>query len=367
MTTYLYALDGEAVAVYTAYEQHTAHANDTTTQSSQPTQPEKVPEHTVKNALDNTLSNHNNHLINNPINKQVNSYQPLKLQDIPVELQSLIQEDAIEFDGVDKYAKLDALQNNQNDANQTSLTNTKTQPNTDSTTNSIDELDKHLVLNLKNLSDKTLQQLQQTLPLQIIPIRNLLTCWQQTQIYHVFKAMQVLRWREEHTFCSRCGGRTSQHRRELAMVCNTCNYRQYPRLQPCVIVAVTRKVNHAGKTKSQILLAKDRRFKRDMYSVLAGFVEVGETLEQAVEREIFEETAIRVGNIRYLASQPWAFPSNIMIAFQAEYVSGEINIDTDELLHAEFYDYDALPNVPPQGSISYAMIRHICDNQPFQL
>lgn len=343
MTTYLYALDGEVVAVYTTYKQDVSHDVITST-------PNKSSQQLTESVEQK------------PVGKQeiVDTYQPLKLQDLPIELQVLIQEDAIEFDGVDKYLQQDAPQNRQNLSD--IQTRTEAKP-----VNPTYQVDKHLVINLKNLPDHIIHQLQHTLPIQLVSIRELLTYWQQTQIYHVFKAMQVLRWREEHTFCSRCGGRTSQHRYELAMVCNTCHYRQYPRLQPCVIVAVTRKVSHAGKTKSQILLAKDRRFKRDMYSVLAGFVEVGETLEQAVERETFEETAIRVGNMRYLASQPWAFPSNIMIAFQAEYVSGEINIDTDELLDAKFYDYDKLPNIPPKGSISYAMIRHICDNQPLQL
>lgn len=197
---------------------------------------------------------------------------------------------------------------------------------------------------------------------ELVSVRKIIAQWSKTQIHHAFKAIQIMRWRQEHGFCSRCGADTclEPNARELAAVCPKCEYRQYPRLQPCVIVAITKTVQKNGINTQQILLAKDRRFTLPMMSVIAGYVEVGETLEQAVAREVKEETGLLVENLRYLGSQPWPYPSNIMIAFQADYAGGEISLDDDELEHADFYDANNLPTIPPKGSISHEMIMHIC-------
>ena len=96
-----------------------------------------------------------------------------------------------------------------------------------------------------------------------------------------------------------------------------------------------------------------------MYGLIAGFVEVGETLEQAVERETLEEVGVKVKNIRYISSQPWPFPSNLMIAFHAEYDSGEIKIQEDEIYDAAFFKFDQLPEIPFKGSVAHAMIMNI--------
>lgn len=163
-------------------------------------------------------------------------------------------------------------------------------------------------------------------------------------------AIQILEWERNHRFCSRCGSPTVAHAAgEYARVCPSCHYHQYPRIQPCVIVAITR--------DDHILLARSQRAaKLPMYSLLAGFVEVGETLEQAVHREVAEEAGVRVRDLRYAGSQSWPFPSNLMLGFRAEWDSGDIVIQEEELMDAQFFHYRQLPMIPPSGSIAYHLI-----------
>ena len=110
---------------------------------------------------------------------------------------------------------------------------------------------------------------------------------------------------------------------------------------------------------SEILLAKNAKTQSNMYGLIAGFVEVGETLEEAVRRETLEEVGLHVNNVQYLSSQPWPFPSNLMLAFKAEYASGEIILQEDEISDAQFFKFNALPEIPFSGSIAHAMIQHI--------
>ena len=189
--------------------------------------------------------------------------------------------------------------------------------------------------------------------LQLVPIRQLLQLWTSTQFEQASRAIQLLEWKRNHKFCSHCGTPTEAHPVEHAMVCPACQYRQYPRVQPCVITVITR-------GSDEILLAKNaRNLKSEMYGLIAGFVEVGETLEDAVRRETEEEVGLKLKNIQYLASQPWPFPSNLMLAFKAEYESGSIQLQEEEISHADFFKFDQLPEIPFKGSIAHAMIMHI--------
>lgn len=187
---------------------------------------------------------------------------------------------------------------------------------------------------------------------QLVPIRQLLQFWNKQQFEQASRAIQLLEWRRNHQFCSHCGHQTIQHATQYAMVCFACGYNQYPRVNPCVITIITRGTD-------EILLAKNARNKTQMYSLIAGFVEVGETLEEAVRRETFEEVGIQLKNIQYMASQPWPFPSNLMLAFKAEYQAGEIKIQEKELSDAQFFKFDQLPEIPFKGSIAYSMIMHV--------
>ncbi|UIJ74865.1 MULTISPECIES: NAD(+) diphosphatase [unclassified Acinetobacter] len=188
--------------------------------------------------------------------------------------------------------------------------------------------------------------------LQLIPIRQLLQLWNVQQFEQASRAIQLLEWRRNHKFCSHCGTATQVHATEYAMVCPACGYHQYPRVNPCVITIITR-------GEDEILLAKNAKNVRAMYGLIAGFVEVGETLEEAVRRETEEEVGLKVKNIQYLASQPWPFPSNLMIAFKAEYASGELQLQEEEISDAAFFKFDALPEIPFKGSIAHSMIMHV--------
>ncbi|UIP27799.1 NAD(+) diphosphatase [Photobacterium sp. TLY01] len=166
------------------------------------------------------------------------------------------------------------------------------------------------------------------------------------------KAMQLSYMQETQRFCSACGGKTTLADGGQAMHCLTCKTDHYPRISPCIIVAV--------KKDDCILLAQHPRHKNGMYTVIAGFVEAGETLEQCVAREVKEETGIEVTHIRYFDSQPWAFPSNLMMGFLAEHHSGAIRPDYEELVDARWFQHDQLPQIAPPGTIAYRLIQATC-------
>ena len=191
---------------------------------------------------------------------------------------------------------------------------------------------------------------------QLIPIRELIQLWSTTEFLQASRAVQLLEWRRNHKFCSHCGHATEIHSKEYAMVCPACGYHQYPRVQPCVITIIT-------KGDDELLLAKSAHNKSNMYGLIAGFVEVGETLEEAVQREAFEEVGVKLKNICYMSSQPWPFPSNLMIAFHAEYDSGDIQLQLEEISDAQFFKFDQLPEIPFKGSIAHAMIMQIVENK----
>lgn len=195
--------------------------------------------------------------------------------------------------------------------------------------------------------------------LTFVPFRQIIGCVTPVQANTLAKAMQVLRWRDEHQFCSRCGSQTAMTTaNEYAMHCPACGYHQYPRIQPCTINAIVKHIDN----RPHLLLAHHQRAKDSgMYTVIAGFVEVGESLEQCVHREVAEEVGLQVDNLRYFGSQPWPFPTNLMVGFIAEHVAGEIVLDQEELLDADFFALDALDTIktPPKGTIAHALIEFV--------
>lgn len=162
------------------------------------------------------------------------------------------------------------------------------------------------------------------------------------------KAIQYGHMTQKQRFCSQCGGRNFLNHIEIAMQCGECRTIHYPRIFPCIIVAV--------RKDKQILLAHHLQHKGGMHTVIAGFLEVGETLEQCVAREVKEETGISIKNIRYFGSQPWAFPTNMMMGFMADYDSGDIKPDRTELKDANWFSPEDMPLVAPEGTIARALI-----------
>jgi len=163
------------------------------------------------------------------------------------------------------------------------------------------------------------------------------------------RANQLVDWNRNHQYCGKCGQPNKDKPDERAKICPGCGAVNYPRLSPAIIVAVTK--------QDQILLAQNKRFKIGYYSVLAGFVEPGENLEECVAREIREEVGITVKNIHYFGSQPWPFPNSLMVAFTAEHAAGEINVDTSEIVEAGWFSSHTLPSIPPRITIA----RHLID------
>jgi NAD+ diphosphatase len=162
------------------------------------------------------------------------------------------------------------------------------------------------------------------------------------------RAVQIVNWDRTHQFCSRCGTAMETKSTERAKGCPSCGLLHFPRLSPAIIVLVER--------GQELLLARSRHFAPGRYSVIAGFVEPGETLEETVVREIREEVGIRVKDIRYFGSQAWPFPHQLMIGFTATYHSGEITLNDGEIEDARWFTPDNLPTIPTKISISRKLI-----------
>jgi len=159
------------------------------------------------------------------------------------------------------------------------------------------------------------------------------------------RAVQIVEWDRTHRFCGACATPTEPVAGERARVCPSCGLVCFPRLAPAIIVAVER--------NDEILLGRGPHFPPGIYSVIAGFVEPGESVEEAVRREVREETGIEVCDVRYFASQPWPYPHSLMLGFQARYRSGELRIDPGELEDAAWFARDAMPMLFP-GNVSIA-------------
>jgi NAD+ diphosphatase len=166
----------------------------------------------------------------------------------------------------------------------------------------------------------------------------------------VNKAVQVMEWDRTNQFCSRCGTKTMQKPRERGKECPECGELFYPRISPAIIVLI--------RNGNKVLLARSPGFPSGMYSLIAGFVEPGESAEATVAREVWEEVGIRVKNITYFGTQAWPFPNSLMIGFTAEYDSGDIRPDGFEIEDAKWFSADYLPLLPGKISISRKLIDH---------
>ncbi|MBB6523217.1 NAD(+) diphosphatase [Pseudoteredinibacter isoporae] len=185
-------------------------------------------------------------------------------------------------------------------------------------------------------------------------LRQLLPHLNEAEFELLGRASQICQWDRNHRFCGHCGHVTHYHPKDRARACDNCGLHSYPRISPCIIVLVSR--------GEYCLLARHQRYKTPMFSCLAGFIEAGESAEQCVSREVFEEVGITVHELTYQGSQSWPFPGQLMLGFRAEYKSGDILIDEEEIAEAGWYHYSQLPLVPPRESISGQLIQEFVDS-----
>ncbi len=184
---------------------------------------------------------------------------------------------------------------------------------------------------------------------EFIKLRTLYTWVEDIFWFMAGYARQIHDWNINFKFCGRCGTRTRKKETEFARVCPACELHHYPRISPAIITAIVK--------GNQILLARGVNFpNKKMFSVLAGFVEPGETLEECLRREVFEEVGIQVKHIRYFKSQSWPFPDSLMIGFTAQYDSGQISRDPSEILEAGWFEADHLPTIPEKKVLAGELI-----------
>jgi NAD+ diphosphatase len=169
------------------------------------------------------------------------------------------------------------------------------------------------------------------------------------------KAYQIINWQETTKFCGRCGSILENHKFERSKICPKCGLVSYTKISPAIIVAVTK--------DNKLLLAHNNNFPEGLYSVLAGFLEPGETVEQCIKREVYEETKIKIKDIKYFSSQPWSFPDSLMLGFTASYESGDIEVDGDEIACADWFSIDSMPMIPSKISIARKLIDHFIESQ----
>ncbi|MHA1978878.1 MAG: NAD(+) diphosphatase, partial [Candidatus Hodarchaeales archaeon] len=185
-------------------------------------------------------------------------------------------------------------------------------------------------------------------------LRNLYEIMEEELLWIAGRALQLVNWDRSSQYCGECGAHTEVHLKERAKQCSRCQHLNYPRISPAIIVGVMK--------EKRILLANGARFPSNLYSVLAGFVEPGETLEECVKREIKEEVGIEITNIRYFGSQAWPFPDSLMIGFLADYSKGEIKIDQTEIREAQWFTKNDLPPIPGKISIARKIIDWFVEN-----
>lgn len=204
--------------------------------------------------------------------------------------------------------------------------------------------------NIRYLVAEELEVSQEDPALSKVSLRKLAHTFPADFFALLLKAAHLNFWRMTHRYCGACGTRLIDSTNECARCCEGCGQVSYPRISPCVIVLIRR--------GAEMLLARSAHFAPGVYSTLAGFIEPGESAEDAVHREIFEEVGLRVNNVRYFASQAWPFPDSLMLGFTADYESGEICIDKKEIEAADWYSPKNLPTLPNTFSIARALIDH---------
>ena len=175
----------------------------------------------------------------------------------------------------------------------------------------------------------------------------------ENEVIKASRAKSLAAWRKNTRFCPACGAQLVNSSRFTARECPACAGLHFPRIEPCVIVLVSR--------GEKILLVRHTYRNQDIYACIAGFIEAGESAEHAVLREVKEETGLTIRNLVYKGSQSWPFPDQLMLAFTAEYESGELVLQKEEIADAKWFYRDDIPASPKPGSIAYKLIHNLFD------
>lgn len=184
-----------------------------------------------------------------------------------------------------------------------------------------------------------------------LPFKQALSLFNNDTYGLAVRAYSVINWDKNHKFCSSCGCLTSHQSKAFERVCMSCNMSFFPRISPSIIVLI--------KREDHLLMARSPHFPPGIYGLIAGFVDVGESIEEAVHREVKEEVGLQIKNLSYQGSQPWPFPDSLMIAFTADYESGEIIMDPVEIEDAGWYRYNNLPGKP---SMAHSIASKLIDS-----
>lgn len=188
----------------------------------------------------------------------------------------------------------------------------------------------------------------------VVTLRNSYDILCESDYLRAGKAAELLYWHETHKYCSKCGAELSWAS-EISKFCPNCQKTIWPKLSPAIIVLV--------HDDNRILLVKSKDFKGTFFGLVAGFVEFGESIEEAVVREVREETQLEIKDLKYFGSQPWPYPLGLMLGFIAKYKSGTIKLQTSELVAGEWFDINNLPEIPKPLSMARRLIDYFVNSQ----
>jgi NAD+ diphosphatase len=188
-----------------------------------------------------------------------------------------------------------------------------------------------------------------------VPLRSLIHGFSYNRALRMYHLAQ---WHEESRYCGSCGHCNADAAGgEFARVCPHCGRKEFPRISPAILVLIK-------NAKDEALLAHNNNFKDNVYSLIAGFMEAGENLENTVAREVREEVGLEVDGITFVTSQSWPFPNSLMAGFEAQYKSGIIHCDKKEIASAKWFSRDDLPELPGKGSVSRFIIDNWLNEKP---
>lgn len=189
------------------------------------------------------------------------------------------------------------------------------------------------------------------LKFQKVTIREYFSFHSKEENFLISRAYSIWKWKKNFNFCPKCSNPVSFMKNFSALKCEVCNIEYFPRIEPCIIVLISK--------GEEILLVRHTYRNQDTFACVAGFIEAGESAENAVRREVLEEVGLKIKNIRFAGTQSWPFPDQLMLAYYAEYESGEIKLQKEEIAEASWFNRKNLPKCPKEGSVAYRLIHNL--------